>query len=158
MRALWTGILIFLHSLELLLRHLVSVVRSLLDNWNPPFCLCIESETSRVFRLISTWTVGFVSASSRDRQQPFVDELRLGKLCCFLRRLCVFMWSQLHHCDGLFQNRQWHLHLDDLFIDSSKIGIGTVASTICSSANNRLSWCSQCCTMYNAAPVLASNF
>ena len=44
-----------------------------------------------------------------------VDELRLGKLHCLLCRLCVFMWSQLHHCDGLFQNRQWHLHLDDLF-------------------------------------------
>ena len=28
------------------------------------------------------------------------------------------MWCQLHHCDGLFQNQQWHLHLDDLFDDS----------------------------------------
>ena len=43
-----------------------------------------------------------------------VDELRLEKLDC----LCVFMWGQLHLCDGLFQNRQWHLHLDDLFDDS----------------------------------------
>ena len=43
-----------------------------------------------------------------------VDELRLEKLDC----LCVFMWDQLHLCDGLFQNRQWHLHLDDLFDDS----------------------------------------
>ena len=42
------------------------------------------------------------------------DELRLGKL----DYLCVFMWSQLHLCDGLFQNRQWYLHLDDLFDDS----------------------------------------
>ena len=28
------------------------------------------------------------------------------------------MWCQLHHCDGLFQNRQWHEHIDDLFDDS----------------------------------------
>ena len=28
------------------------------------------------------------------------------------------MWSQLHHCDGLFQNRQWHWHINDLFEDS----------------------------------------
>ena len=28
------------------------------------------------------------------------------------------MWDQLHHCDGLFQNRQWHWHVDDLFDDS----------------------------------------
>ena len=28
------------------------------------------------------------------------------------------MWSQLHHCDGLFQNRQWHKHIDDLLDDS----------------------------------------
>ena len=32
--------------------------------------------------------------------------------------VCVFMWDQLHLCDGLFKNRQWHLHLDDLFDDS----------------------------------------
>ena len=25
------------------------------------------------------------------------------------------MWGQLHHCDGLFQKRQWHKHIDDLF-------------------------------------------
>ena len=42
------------------------------------------------------------------------DELLLEKLDC----LCVFMWSQLHLCDGLFQNRQWYLHLDDLVDDS----------------------------------------
>ena len=44
-----------------------------------------------------------------------VDELRLVKFSCFLRRMCVSMW--LHHCDGLFQNRQRHTHIDDLFVD-----------------------------------------
>ena len=43
-----------------------------------------------------------------------VDELRLVKF----RRLCVFMWGQLHDCDGLFQNRQWHTHIDNLFVES----------------------------------------
>ena len=47
-----------------------------------------------------------------------VEELRPEKSSYFLRRLCVFMWSQLSHCDGLFQNRQWHTHIDDLFVDS----------------------------------------
>ena len=28
------------------------------------------------------------------------------------------MWDQLHHWDGLFQNRQWHTHIDGLFVDS----------------------------------------
>ena len=27
------------------------------------------------------------------------------------------MWCQLHHSDGLFQNRQWHKHIDDLSDD-----------------------------------------
>ena len=27
------------------------------------------------------------------------------------------MWSQIHHCGGLFQNRQWHTHTDYLFVD-----------------------------------------
>ena len=47
-----------------------------------------------------------------------VDELRLEKLDCLLRHLCVFMWGQLHHCDGPFQNRQWRTHFDDLLVDS----------------------------------------
>ena len=34
------------------------------------FCLWTESGTSRLLLLISTWTVGLVSASLRDRQQP----------------------------------------------------------------------------------------
>ena len=47
-----------------------------------------------------------------------VDELRLVRFSCFRRRLCFFMRGQLHHCDGLFRNRQWHTHIDDLFVDS----------------------------------------
>ena len=47
-----------------------------------------------------------------------VDELRLGEISCFLLLFFVFMWGQLHHCDGLFQNRQWRTHIDDLFVDS----------------------------------------
>ena len=43
-----------------------------------------------------------------------VHELRLEKVDC----LCMFMRGQLHLCDGLFQNRQWHLHLYHLFDDS----------------------------------------
>ena len=32
--------------------------------------------------------------------------------------VCVSSCGAIHCCDGLFQNRQWHLHIDDLFVDS----------------------------------------
>ena len=32
--------------------------------------------------------------------------------------LCVLMWDQLHHCEGLFRSRQRQKHIDDLFDDS----------------------------------------
>ena len=89
-----TGILLLLHSLDLLLRHL-SV-------------LCFISSPLGLWDL-SLYLHAIVN---------LVDELRLRFLNCLLRRLDVFMWGQLHHCDGLFQNQQWHLHLDDLFDDS----------------------------------------
>ena len=41
-----------------------------------------------------------------------VDELHLEEFSCFMFHLCVFKW------DGLFQNRQQHTHIDDLFVDS----------------------------------------
>ena len=30
----------------------------------------------------------------------------------------MFVWRQLQYCDSLFQNRQWHTHIEDLFVDS----------------------------------------
>ena len=53
-----------------------------------------------------------------------IDDLRLGNSTVFCVSwaigicLCVLMWGLLHHCDGLFQNRQWHKHIDDRFDDS----------------------------------------
>ena len=101
-----------LHALELHLWHLLSAAE--LESTTLSF---IESETPRLLRLISNWT-GILSLRFHAIVNNLVDELRLGKLSYFLRHLCVFMWGQLHHCDGLFQNRQWHTHIDDLFFDS----------------------------------------
>ena len=53
-----------------------------------------------------------------------LDELRLWKFSCFLRRLCVFVWGQLHHCDGL----------------SSKIGSVSSTPTLCSSIHSGVSF------------------
>ena len=53
-----------------------------------------------------------------------VDELRLGQLNCLLRQpglrdlFACSCGTKLRHCDGLFQIRQWHKHIDDLFDDS----------------------------------------
>ena len=84
-----------------------------------------------------------------------VDELRLRFLNCLLRRLGVFMWCQLHHCDGLFQNQQRHLHLDDLFDDSlwdvllaRELRLRTAVSAGVVHA---------CCTTHSVAPLRVAN-
>ena len=41
---------------------------------------------------------------------------RNSTVFCFICA-CSF-GDQLHHCDSLFQIRQWHAHIDDLFADS----------------------------------------
>ena len=67
---------------------------------------------------------GILSLRRHATVNNLVDELRLGNstVFCVSRAvgtcLCGFMWDQLHRCDGLFQNRQWRTHIDDLFVDS----------------------------------------
>ena len=139
---LWIGILISLHSLELLLRHLFSVGQlesSILSpNWILRYLDCIVSSP------LGLWNL---SLHLHAIVTNLVDELRLEKFSCFLLHLCVFVWEQLHHWDGHFQNRQWHTHIDDLFVDSSKIG----------SAYNRLRWCSPCRTTCNDQVLCVSS-
>ena len=86
---------------------------TLWDNWNFSTvsshlhldcgtCLCVVTRTSTTMSMNCAWGNSTVFCVSR----------AVGTC------LCVFKWGQLHYCDGLLQNRQWHTHIDNLFVDS----------------------------------------
>ena len=140
---LWTEICFCFTLWNWTLWHLFSVVCSLLFNWNPPLFLWIESETSRLLLLISTWTVGLVSALSRECQQP-CWWTAAGQLNCLLRQpgrrelfcacLCGPAFTQSHRRSVRRFTLTWAL-----------------------SADNRLRWCIQCHTTHNAALLLVAD-
>ena len=105
--------LILLHSLELLLRHLFSAGQ--LESSILSLDCFLRYLDCFVSSPIGLWNLPL---HLRAIVTNLVGELQLEKFSGFLRRLCEFKWDQLHHCDGLFQNRQWHTHIDDLFVDS----------------------------------------
>ena len=120
---LWTGILIFasLGGTDLA----ASVLRCLFS---------VGQLESTILTLTRIWDFSIVSSHLHldcgiclcvvTRSSPTLLTNCLGSavVFCTSRAVgtcwCVFVWCQLHNCDGLFQNRQWHTHIDDLFVDS----------------------------------------
>ena len=97
-------------------------------------CLCFVTRSSTIF-------VGEL------RLETQLSSAQPGRRDRFVRAHV----GQLHHCDGLIQNRQWHLHIYDLLDDSlwdmhlaRELRLRTIV----------FAGCSPCYTAYNVAPFL----